>query len=310
MRRAFSDTLVEVADVNDKMVFLTGDLGFEVFTELEKKHPTKYINAGIAEAQLAMCATGLALSGFRPVIYSIASFMTGRAFELIRTGINYQQLPVLIIGAGGGYTYANSGVTHHAAEDLGLMQLMPGMQIINPGSPSEVRELMLQFFEQDKPAYMRVGRFGEPEYTAKDPIILGKARLVSEAKKQVGKQSVALLSTGDTVISCIEANKLLKEQGFDVTHYQYHSLSPFDVKTLEQVLSNYDHVIVVEDHFPIGGLYSQVSSFHAGANSSAKLTRLGPPHELLFGEPSIAQLREQFSYDVSGIVSTCMALQR
>lgn len=310
MRRAFSDTLVEVADINDKMVFLTGDLGFEVFTELETKHPTKYINAGIAEAQLAMCATGLALSGYRPVIYSIASFMTGRAFELIRTGINYQQLPVLIIGAGGGYTYANSGVTHHAAEDLGLMQLLPGMQILNPGSPSEVRELMLQFFEQDKPAYMRVGRFGEPEYNAEDTITLGKARLVSRTRKQEGKPSVVLLSTGDTVISCIEANQLLDEQGHGATHYQYHSLSPFDFDTLEKILSTYDHVVVVEDHFPIGGLYSQVSGFHAGLNSGAKLTRLGPPHELLFGEPSIAQLREQFSYDVGGIVSTCMALQK
>ena len=302
MRRAFSDTLVEIADQNDKLVFLTGDLGFEVFTELETKHPTKYINAGIAEAQLAMCATGLALSGYRPVIYSIASFMTGRAFELIRTGINYQQLPVLVIGAGGGYTYANSGVTHHAAEDLGLMSLMPGMTVLNPGSPSEVRELMHQFFQQQAPAYMRVGRFGEPEYDAIGEIVLGAARCVRKGLR------VALLSSGDTVIACDKAAQQLAEQGMQVSHYQYHTLVPFDSAALDNLLADHDELVVVEDHFPSGGLYSQVADWKVRTNSTIKVTRLGPPQELIYGEPSIAQIRETYSYDVQGILNTCLNL--
>ncbi|OUR60332.1 hypothetical protein A9Q74_14050 [Colwellia sp. 39_35_sub15_T18] len=302
MRRAFSDTLVEIADKNEKLMFLTGDLGYQVFTELEEKHPDKYINAGIAEAQMATCAAGLALSGYRPIIYSIASFMTGRAFEQIRVSINYQQLPVLVVGAGGGYIYANSGVTHHAAEDMGLMSLLPGMQVLSPGSPEEVKSLLWQFFETTKPAYMRVGRFGEPEYEALAPVELGKARPVAQGS------DIALLSTGDSVISCVEACQLLAENNINPSHYQYHTIAPFDETTLENVLMTHQHVIVIEDHFPVGGLYSKVCEYKAKGQYLSNLHRLGPKHELLFGAPSIKELKAEQHYDAQGILNFCHRL--
>jgi transketolase len=302
MRRAFSDCLVEIADIDEKLVFPTGDLGYQVFTELEEKHPDKYINAGIAEAQLATCAAGLALSGFKPIIYSIASFITGRAFEQIRVSINYQQLPVLIVGAGGGYIYSNSGVTHHAAEDLGLMSLMPGMQIFNPGSPKEVRSLLKQFLETEKPGYMRVGRFGEPEYEALDDIFLGKLRTVKQGN------NIAILSTGDAVIDCVKACELLEDDGICLSHYQFHTLSPFDEDGLENIFDSYEHLVVVEEHFPQGALYSKVCELKVAKNFISRVYRLGPENVLQLGAPSLDSLRADNFYDALSITHFCRNL--
>lgn len=304
MRRAFSDTLTHIAKKNEKLVFLTGDLGFQVFTEFEELFPERYINAGIAEAQLATCATGLALDGFRPVIYSIASFMTGRAFEQIRVSINYHKAPVLVVGAGGGYIYSNSGVTHHAAEDLALMSLLPDMQILNPGSPAEVTALLHQYFASDKPAYMRVGRFGEPEYDALEDIELGKARKVRDGQK------LLLLSTGDCVIQSDKAAQQLQDTfGLSISHLQFHTLTPFDHETLDAYLSSYDKVIVVEDHFPQGGLYSRVMErIVQNPALSIELHRLGPSHELLLGAPSLSETKAKYGYNQETIFSLCKKL--
>src|SRR5207253_5232671 len=121
MRKALAESLVQLAAQEPRLMFLTGDLGFQMFDEFKERYPGRYVNVGVAEAQLVCCAAGLALEGWRPVIYSIASFATGRAFEQLRVSVAYPGLPVVVIGAGGGYTYASSGVTHHAVEDLALM---------------------------------------------------------------------------------------------------------------------------------------------------------------------------------------------
>src|ERR1051325_2288870 len=130
MRRAFGDALVKAAQDDDRVIFLTGDLGFGVFDEFIARFPRRYVNVGVAEAQLVDCAAGLALEGWRPIVYSIASFMTGRAYEQIRLAVGYHRLPVVVVGAGGGYTYANAGVTHHAKEDLALMSLIANMVVV------------------------------------------------------------------------------------------------------------------------------------------------------------------------------------
>ena len=106
MRRAFSDTLIKIADYDERLVFLTADLGFQVFDEFQERFGKRYLNVGVAEAQLILAAAGLAFEGFRPVAYSIAPFVTARPYEQIRFSIAYHKLPVIIVGAGGGYTYA------------------------------------------------------------------------------------------------------------------------------------------------------------------------------------------------------------
>ena len=303
MRRAFSDTLVKIADERDDFVFLTGDLGFRVFAELERRHPARYINVGIAETQMVSMATGLALEGFRPVVYSIGSFLTGRAYEPIRVAINYHRAPVLIVGAGAGYIYARSGVTHQCAEDAALMSTMPGMCVVLPGSPDEVTSLLSQFYEQDSPAYMRIGRFGEREYDAEGPVVWGRARTVRAGT------TVAVASTGDCVIAAVDAWNAAAGQGIDFSIVQFHTLTPFDEVAAEEMLRTHEHVIVVEEHFPQGALATRFERIRAYADGvRARLHRLGPEQELLLGAPTQDSAKRRYGIDAGGIYEKVTSL--
>lgn len=299
MRRAFSDTLLKLMERDERVIFLTGDLGFGVFDDIIERFPTRYINVGVAEAQLVNCAVGLAMDGWRPLVYSIASFMTGRAFEQIRVSIGYHQLPIVVIGAGGGYTYASSGVTHHAREDFALMSLIPGMAVTAPGEPREVEVLLEHLLKADHPSYMRIGRFGEPSTQHTGPIEFGKARCVREGK------DIALLTSAGAVIQAIEACDILSAEGISPSVYHFHTLTPFDTQSLDQALATADTLIVIEDHAPRGGLQNAVESHLARSRQTCHLLRLGPDDELVLGNPSIEGVRQRFHSDVAGIMHTC-----
>ena len=304
MRRAFSNALLRLFEADERAIFLTGDLGFGVFDELIARFPKRYINVGVAEAQLVDCAAGLALEGWRPIVYSIASFMTGRAFEQIRLSIGYHRLPVIVIGAGGGYTYAAAGVTHHAREDLALMSLIPGMAVTAPGDPHEVEALLPQLIERSGPAYMRIGRFGEPAFESEAPILLGRGRIVREGRE------IAVLTTAGSVIQAIEAWDILKKRERAPIVCHFHTLAPFDAECFDSVARRVDAIVVVEDHAPQGGLQAAVAGRLASTGLARKLVRLGPGAELVLGNPDHEQLRREYSYDSAGIVKTCEELSQ
>jgi len=299
MRRAFSNTLLRMIESDERVIFLTGDLGFGVFDDLISKYPKRYINVGVAEAQLVNCAAGLALEGWRPIVYSIASFMTGRAFEQIRVPIGYHRLPVIVVGAGGGYTYATSGVTHHAREDFALMSLIPGMAVVAPGDPREVEQLLPQLLEHNGPSYIRIGRFGEPTFESESPIKLGRGRVVREGRQ------IAVLTTSGSVVQAVDAWKVLASEGHAPIVCHFHTLVPFDVECFDAVAERVDTIIVVEDHAPQGGLEAAVARRLALTGRSRNLIRLGPGDDMVLGNPSQEQLRRELRYDSQGIFNAC-----
>lgn len=297
MRRAFSRTLVQAAKEDNRVVFLTGDLGFQVFEEFEAGFGPRYINVGVAEAQMVCAAAGLAYEGWRPVAYSIASFATGRAFEQIRASVAYPNLPVIIVGAGGGYSYAASGVTHHAADDLALMSLLPTMTVTAPGDPFEVSQLLMQLLRIPGPSYMRIGRFGEQVYEAQEAVALGKARLVRDG------ESVCILTTGDLATSALVAMETLGQEGIHPILYQMHTVKPLDVDTLEAVARKVHTILVVEEHVPAGGLFAALALWASARNSAPALMRLGPQDALVLGSPKREQLQSTLGYDVAAIIA-------
>ena len=157
MRNAFAETLCELAGKDPKIVFLTADMGYGTFDKFYQDFGDRYINVGIAEQQLVACAAGLALEGFKPVIYSIASFLTARPYEFIRFLIGHHNLPVIIVGAGGGLYYESSGFSHHANDDFSLMSLIPNMLVTEIPNAEEVKTYLPQLFEFKKPVYVRLG---------------------------------------------------------------------------------------------------------------------------------------------------------
>lgn len=306
MRRAFADSLLELARSNDRIIFLTGDLGFQVFDAFCAEFPDRYVNVGVAEAHLVDCAAGLALEGWRPVIYSIASFLTGRAFEQLRLSVGYHQLPVLVVGAGGGYTYASSGVTHHAKEDAALMSLVPGMTVTLPGDPGEVNALMHQLTALAGPSYIRIGRFGEPAFACSDPVRVGRGRLVREGR------DVAIVTSGNCVIQAIEAADALAAEGITPIVGHFHTVHPLDTGFLERLAAESRSIIVVEDHGVQGGLYAAVAAWAATAGIAAgkglDLHRLGPGDGMILGNPHHDELRRDHGYDGPSIAQRCRDL--
>jgi len=297
MRKAFSDTLVRVAKEDPKVVFLTGDLGFQVFDEFIQAFPDRYVNVGVAEAQLINTAVGLALEGWRPIVYSIAPFATARPFEQIRFGVAYHNLPVMVVGAGGGFTYAKAGVTHHAADDLALMGTLPGMSLVTPGGPDELRELMPQMLKLTGPSYLRVGKFGEPEIGHQSRIRLGKARKLLDGEK------VAVITSGDIVCDIYPRLKERQGKGLHPALYHFHTVKPFDRTTLEEISARFPLAIVVEESIPQGGLYQEICRWKAETDSRLRIVRRGAPDAFVLGNPTRDELRGRIGVDGEAIMA-------
>lgn len=300
MRRAFSDTLLKIAKENGKIVFITGDLGFKVFDEFIGKYGRRYINTGVAEAQLINTAVGLALEGWRPIAYSIAPFCTARPYEQIRFGVAYHRLPVMIVGAGGGFTYAQAGVTHHAPDDLALMSALPGMTVVAPGGPDELERLMPQMLELESPSYMRVGKFGEPKVGGDSPVILGKARKLKDGEK------VAVLTLGDIAPHIRAAVETLHAMGYSPGLFHFHTIKPLDVDIFAEINAKYKHVVVLEECIPQGGLFEKLCHWKAMNNSSLKLSRFGAPDGFILGSPSREELRARIGVNPESLCNTCI----
>jgi len=299
MRKAFAHTLTECAEKNPRIALITGDLGFQVFDDFQRHFGPRYINVGVAEAQMIYTAAGMAIEGWRPVAYSIASFATARPFEQIRYCISYPRLPVVLVGAGRGYLYSTSGVSHHAADDFALLTSLPGMTVVATGDPNEVSQLFPQLFELPGPSYFTVGRFGEPAYEALEPAVLGKARLV-----RAGGQ-VAVISTGEIVQEVVKALDMLLTEGITPVAYQMHTVKPLDTAALTAIAAKASAIIVVEEHVPHGGLWSSICMWNAEVHYPGSLIRLGPPDAFMLGNAKQHELRKRCGFDAKAIAGMC-----
>ena len=184
---------------------------------------SKAASAAARSGQLVDCAAGLALEGWRPIVYSIASFATGRCFEQLRVAVGYHGAPVTVVGAGGGYTYADSGVIHHATEDLAIMRALPNMTVIAPGDPVEAAGATRAVIEWPGPCYLRLGRAGESVvHNSEIEFTIGKSIRVSDG------EHLTLISTGGLLQTAVAAAANLLERGIGAVDL---SVSPDFVPT-------------------------------------------------------------------------------
>ena len=247
-------------------------------------------------------AAGMAAEGFHPIAYSIASFATARPFEQIRYCVAYPNLPVTLVGAGRGLTYANAGVSHHALDDIGLMTLMPNMTVVIPGDPGEVEQLFPQVTRLNGPSYFTVGRFGEPRYEAEEPAVLGKARLLRKGS------GVAILTTGEMAGEALKAYEILSADGITPVLYQFHTVKPLDTATLDRLADEVRVILVAEEHLPNGGLWSAVANWSASREMPMRLKRLGPPDAFALGNYSRDGFRKRMGFDADAIAEACRKL--
>ena len=167
MRNLFQKEITELARNREDIVLLSGDIGNRMFDDFKKVAPNRFINCGIAEASMMSIASGLALSGFRPIIYTITPFTTARCFEQAKISVGYHDANVLIIGTGSGLSYSELGATHHSLEDISIMSSIPNMRIMAPCDPNELRFYIDEALQSSGPTYIRIGKKGEPTITQK-----------------------------------------------------------------------------------------------------------------------------------------------
>ena len=274
MRNAFADELTRLGNEDPRVVMLSGDIGNRLFDKFKDKHPARFFNCGVAEANMMGVAAGMAMNGLRPVAYTITPFVTTRCLEQIRTDVCYHEAPVTIVAVGAGLAYSGLGPTHHACEDISFLRSIPNMVVICPGDAMEVRGALRAAMQQDRPVYIRMGKKGEP-VVHKGPIAdftIGKAITVSEGT------DVCLLSTGNMLPEAIEAAGKLKDEGISAEVVSFHTVKPLDEARLKASFARFRLVATLEEHSLIGGFGAAVAEWLADTETQPKkFLRFGTP---------------------------------
>jgi transketolase len=268
MRDTFLKTLCDLAETDDRVVLLTGDLGFKVLDDFARRFPDRYFNVGVAEANLVTISAALAADGYRPFAYSIGNFPTLRCLEQIRMNIAYTELPVTIVSVGAGFAYGSLGISHHATDDIASMRALHTVRVVSPSDLQEVAEYTEMLLTETQPAYLRLDKDVAPD--RKDVACAPDGWRVLD----VGSD-VALLAHGGIRREAEAAALLLRNEGVSVAVVSAPVLSLFDQKQVESCISNQRLLVSVEEHSVNGGLGSILAEAIADSGSCQKLVRMG-----------------------------------
>ncbi|MCW3105825.1 MAG: tktC [Segetibacter sp.] len=232
---------------NESIFFLTADMGINLVEKIEKKFPKRFANVGIAEQNLIGVASGLANQGFRPFVYTISNFVIHRCYEQIRNDVVLHKYPITLMGTSTGYDNAPLGPTHHIIDDWGALRNIPNIDIYCPGSVSYARILVSKIIANNRPAYIRIpkGEFQKPDSERDMVLIEGNSK------------STLLISYASPAQECIKA----QENNPELSVLIFNKLRPVDAGVLQNILSTFDKLVVIEDHFASSGLYGMLCEF-------------------------------------------------
>jgi len=269
MRAAFVSALTRIAADDQRTVLLTGDLGFMVLEPFADRFPNRFLNVGVAEANMMSAAAGLAQQGFIPYCYSIATFASMRGFEQFRDGAVQHNLPVRVVGVGGGFGYGSAGHSHWALEDLGMMRTQPGLTVLAPGSDEQAVAATRAVHAVAGPAYLRLAKDSATVPGLRDRFSIGRLEVVENGT------GVAIVTTGGMTSETVRSARLLQARGVTPTVVQVPCISPSPSAALGALAVDHQLVVSVEDHYRIGGLGSLVAEAMTDAGASARLIRIG-----------------------------------
>lgn len=269
MRREFVDGLVDLAASDERIVLLTGDLGFAALEPFMERFPNRFFNAGVAEQNMVGMATGLAEAGFTPYVYSISTFASMRPYEFIRNGPVLHSLPVRVVGIGEGVDYGHNGMTHYALEDIALMRAQPGLALIAPADAGQVRPALQAVQGLPGPAYIRLSKqsFTVPGLDGRFEI--GRAQQLSEG------DDLLIVAVGGMAATAVECSALLAEHGVSAGVVVVSCVSPPPVRDLSAALSAVPLAMSLEAHYVNGGVGSLVAEVIAEQGLPCRLLRAG-----------------------------------
>ncbi|HIU57994.1 MAG TPA: transketolase family protein [Candidatus Ornithomonoglobus merdipullorum] len=253
-RVSYGEALVKYGD-NENIVVLDADLSKSTKTDTFKKvYPERFINCGIAEADMMCVAAGLAACGKIAFASTFAMFAAGRAFEQVRNSIGYTKLNVKIGATHAGISVGEDGASHQCLEDIALMRSIPGMVVINPADDIEAQLAVKAAIEHDGPVYMRFGRLAVEDVNGEDyKFELGKGVQLRDGK------DVSIIATGLMVQEALKAADMLKEEGIDARVINIHTIKPIDEDIIKKAAEETGAIVTAEEHYIMGGLGSAVT---------------------------------------------------
>jgi transketolase len=269
MRNRFADTFYEIGKTDPRLCIIVADISpAGSMAKFRGDFPRRFINTGVSEQIMIGMAAGMAQRGLRPFAYTIATFTLYRPFEMVRDDLCYQNLPVTIVGIGGGVTYSTLGATHHAQEDVSIACSIPNMSVIAPCDPVETEAATRWCAQQQTgPVYLRLGKAGEPDLSkdAKSPWTFGKIRMLREGS------DVCILSYGPITKRAFEVSERFAARGQSAAVTSVHTLKPLDKAAITGILARFGHVVIIEECAPNGSLSMQVKELAWESHATCRL---------------------------------------
>ena len=295
-RSGFGDGLTELGKINPNVVALCADLtGSLKMNEFKKNHPERFLQVGIAEANMMGIAAGLTIGGKIPFTGTFANFSTGRVYDQIRQSIAYSGKNVKICASHAGITLGEDGATHQILEDIGMMKMLPGMTVINTCDYNQTKAATIAIANYKGPVYLRFGRPKVPVFTPENQSFeIGKAVQLHEGN------DVTIVATGHLVWEALEAAKILHDKGISADVINIHTIKPLDKEAILKSVEKTGCIVTAEEHNYLGGLGESVSRVLALKNPS--------PQEFVatndtFGESGTpTQLMEKYGLCADSIV--------
>ena len=254
MRTSFINQLLEEAKRNEKIFLVVGDLGYHVVEPFMEAFPERFLNAGIAEQNMAGVATGLAMTGYNVYVYSIGNFPTLRCLEQIRNDVAYHKANVKIVSVGAGYAYGSLGATHQPTEEMGALRVIPNMIVATPGDPVEARAIAKFSAAYDGPMYIRLGKAGEKVAHTEEVLKINAGDILLVSLKEGNRKAV--LACGN--IMAAAKNQIL-EQNLPYNLYSVPFVKPINDVQLKMIVEKYpDGLITIEEHQKSCGMGSAI----------------------------------------------------
>lgn len=290
--------MLEAGQNNPNVFALTGDVtGSVKMGDFKSAFPDRFIQVGIAEANMIGISAGLALSGKVPFCAAFAGFISGRVYDQIRMTVAYSNLNVKICASHAGLTVGEDGATHEMMEDLGLMKMLPNMVVINPCDYNQTKMATLAAAAYNGPVYLRFGRPAVPNFMPEEPFVIGKAIKLNEGS------DVTIFATGHLVYPAVQSAYVLAEQGFSVEVINIATIKPLDEETVLQSVAKTKCAVTAEEHLMNGGLGDSICQLLA--------RKMPAPVEMVavndkFGESGTSEeLMVEYGLDMEHIMDAC-----
>jgi transketolase len=295
-RSGFGDGILAAARKNSNIMALTADLAGSLKLQgFMKEFPERFIQCGIAEANMIGIAAGLTIGGKIPYTTTFANFSTGRVYDQIRQSVAYSGKNVKICASHAGLTLGEDGATHQILEDIGLMKMLPGMTVIVPADYNQTKAATEAIADYEGPVYLRFGRPVWPIFTKEEDFVIGKAQQLSEGT------DVTIFACGHLVWKAIEAGRILEEKGISVEVINIHTIKPLDEEAIIKSIQKTKCAVTCEEHNVLGGLGDSIAQV-AARNCPIPIEYIGTNDT--FGESGKpAELLVKYGLDTPHIVA-------